>query len=176
MKKILLIFLFVLLLCTSCEKDPDSHAGKDASYSYTNENISDMCEKLLELPMFENTTVFCTNPSEDGHKELDGFYSEYYFSNSDILSGIDSYVFLTSSTVDLCEVGIFLTESEESANALSKAFETRQSNLIQTYELYSQKDTDIAKNAVFGKEGNLVWFIITESNGSVEEIINSFKK
>jgi hypothetical protein len=168
MKKILFVLLAALLLLTSC-------AGTDTDKDKTDENtlkassyaVKDTVSALLESEVLADSIVY-QNATDT---ELDGDYLDYYFGNSALLDGVDSYALLISPTTSVAEVGIFKISDEKAKTALKKAFETRKENLIQTHTNYSADDLAIANGLVTGSFDDVVYYVATTSNSEVEAII-----
>ncbi len=165
MKKIILsvVAILCLVLLVSCSSDKSD--GKITSTDYSVKETLDAC---LGSSLFPEAPIVYQNGSE---KEFDEDYLDYYFGNSKLLEGVTEYIFITSSTTSVNEIGVFKVNSASAKDALTKAFETRRDALVQTHTNYSATDLEISKNMVIGSFDDVVYFIATPDNGAVEALI-----
>lgn len=150
----LLLFSISLISCT--EKFPVSEYSP-----------SDKKAELDALDALSDTIVHAHSTAN----ELDGDYFDYYFANSELLENISDYVFYTSATTEIRETGVFKVKNEETKRALLEAIDTRKENLIAIYENYSPEDVSRAEKMLKGSFDDIVWFVITDDNTSVKEVI-----
>lgn len=158
MKKIILVLSVILaLFLVSCDKSED--------FVTTDYSVENTVNSLMST--FADGIVY----QNGGERELDGDFLDYYFGNKELLSGVDSYVFITSPTTSVNEAGVFKVTSESARDTLIKAFETRRDNLIQIHTNYSADDLAISKGTKIGEFDDIVYFIATADNCAVEELI-----
>ena len=153
-----LIFAFTLISCS--DKSEDGAEWKTRDYSPASK-----AEALTALPALADTTVFTANENP-----LDEDF-EYYFGDAAVFEGVEDYVFFTSKKANVAEAGIFKCKDKATAEALLNAFATRRENLSETFKLYSVEDTNIALNMSKGSFDDVVWFVATKDNKSVEDVI-----
>ncbi len=159
MKKLISAALIILtLFLVSCKEE----GLKESDYS-----IADKKASLSALEVLSETIIY----EKDGENALDGDYFEYYFGDASLLEGVSDYIYYTSATTSVCEVGIFKVKDDDTKTALETAFTTRKENLVSTYENYSKADVQIAENMKNGSFDDVVWFVMTTDNASVTEII-----
>ena len=159
MKKLISVALVILtLFAVSCKEE----GLKVSDYS-----VADKKAELSALELLAETIIY----EKDGENVLNSDYFEYYFGDSALLEGISDYIYYTSATTSVCEVGIFKVKDGETKTALENAFTTRKENLISTYENYSKADVQIAENMKNGSFDDVVWFVMTTDNASVTEVI-----
>lgn len=158
MKKILLLTLLSLVLLVSCAK------GGFVSSSY---DIASVTNELLLTDEFKNGMVYASGTS----LELSPSLADYYFDEEDLLEEVDSYVYITSSDEHVSEVGIFKVKTPEAFDDVTDAIEERREALIQIHTNYDQNDLAIAKGLTVGRFDDVIYFIATDNNSSLEEII-----
>ena len=154
MKKIISVLLVIIAVFLVSCSDTESFVTTDYSVDAFADAIPD--------------GIVYQNGSE---RELDGDFLDYYFGNKDLLLEVDSYVFITSPTTSVNEAGVFKITSESARDTLIKAFETRRGNLIQTYTNYSAEDLAISEGMTIGSFDDIVYFIATPDNASIEALI-----
>ena len=158
MKKIILILSVILVLfLVSCDKS-DAFASSDYSVAETSISLSSV---LPDGIVYESGT----------ERELDADFTDYYFGNKELLNGVDSYVFITSPTTAVNEVGVFKVTSKEARDALLEAFNTRRDNLIQIHTNYSAEDLAVSENLKSGSFDDIVYFTATPDNEKIEALI-----
>ncbi|MBE6700899.1 MAG: DUF4358 domain-containing protein [Ruminococcaceae bacterium] len=168
MKKITILLLLLTLIFTfnlvSCNKEENSENTAIEVSDYAFETV---VESLLNEDVLSNVISY----TKDGENVLDADYFEYYFSDPALLEGISEYFYCTSATTSVSEVGIFQVKDSDTKESLLKAFDTRQSTLVSTYESYSPEDVQIAENMKKGSFDDIVWFVATTDNDTLSEII-----
>lgn len=158
MKKIIVILSVILaIFLVSCD-EADGFVTTDYSIDDTASALS------IEFP--ESITY-----QSGSEQELNEDFLDYYFGNRELLVGVDSYVFITSPTTEVSEVGVFKVTDEASRNALLDAFALRQDNLIQIHTNYSADDLATSENLKTGYFDDVVYFIATNNNEKLEAII-----
>ncbi len=158
MKKIILILSVILaIFLVSCDKQ-ETFTATD----YSVEEVS------FSLTTAFSDGIIYQNGTE---RELDGDFLDYYFGDKELLTDVDSYVFITSPTTEVCEVGVFKVTSANARDTLLKAFATRRDNLIQIHTNYSADDLAVSQNLKTGSFDDVVYFIATSDNASVEALI-----
>ena len=165
MKKIVLFVaaILCLVLLVSCSSD-----SKDGKITVTDYSVQTALENCLDSSVFPESPIVYRNGSE---KEFDGDYLDYYFGNSNLLEGVYEYVYITSPTTNVCEAGVFKITTSSAKDALLKAFETRRDALVQTHTNYSATDLEISKNMTIGSFDDVVYFIATTDNATIEALI-----
>ena len=169
MKKIFLILALILSLTlvacsTTVEETPEE------SITATDYSINDVLDRLLYSSKFPGPPIVYQLGSD---KEFDADYLDYYFGDTTLLDGVSDYVFVTSPSTNVNEVGIFKITGSAQKEKLIKAFETRRDNLVQLHANYSAEDVTIAENMMIGSFDDVVYFIATESNAEVESLITN---
>ena len=162
MKKYIPVLCLALALCfvfISCDKKENDVISYDT-------NVEEIQSALIENDFFKDGVVYSSldNP-------LSELYAEYYFGSKEVLDGVVSYTLILSPTTDVCEVGVFKVENDDARDALLKGFENRKSSLISTHTNYSETDLEKAQNLTTGLFADIVYYVATSDNASVEEII-----
>lgn len=153
--KLILIATALLTLLISCNSDEKSV------------DIATITDSLNKLEAVENTIIY----SKDGENTLDADYMEYYFGDPALLDGIEDYVYYTSATTSVNEIGVFKFSDEGVKEELLKAFANRIETLASTFALYSEEDEDVALGYDSGSVGDAVYFVATKDNLPVIEAI-----
>ncbi len=156
--KLILVATSLLLVLVSCKEETVNTEEAD---------IAGIRERLEELDATENTIAY----SKDGENILDADYMEYYFGDPALLDGIEDYVYYTSATTSVNEIGVFKFSDEGVKEELLKAFANRIETLASTFALYSKEDEDVALGYDSGSVGNAVYFVATKDNLPVIEAI-----
>ena len=158
MKKIILFLSVILaIFLVSCTDAED--------FSTTDYDVSATADALTEL--MPEAIVY----QNGGSNELTEDFLDYYFGDSTLLAEVDSYVFITSPTTAVNEVGVFKVTSAEARDALLEAFATRRDNLIQIHTNYSADDLAVSENLKAEAFDDVVYFIATPDNATIEAII-----
>ena len=167
MKKISLILVLAMIFTltfASCggkeETKTDNAEWKASDYSPVSK-----VDALKALPALADTIVF--TPEEN---PLDDLY-DYYFEEVTLGEGVVEYVYFTSAKTDVSEVGIFKVKDKAAAEAFLKGFEYRREVLINNSEGYFPEQIKLAENMSIGAFDDIVWFVATKDNKSVEDII-----
>lgn len=173
MKKILL-FVTLLVLClaltVSCSdnsRDADDTENEALNADDTEVKAHDVSAMSKELGRLD---IIVENTNREF---LDNDLCDYYFSNSQLLSGVTNCIFFTSKTTALYEVGVFKSDSKEKREEIISDIEKRRENLISIYEMYSEEDTKTAKNMIIKEDGDIVYYIATPDNATIENVIVS---
>lgn len=158
MKKIISVLLVILaIFLVSCDKE-EAFTSTDYSVEETSFSLTAVFPDGI---IYQNGT----------DRELDEDFLDYYFGSKELLAGVSEYVFITSPTTAVNEVGVFKVTSAEARDALLEAFTTRRDNLIQIHTNYSADDLAVSKNLKSGSFDDIVYFIATPDNEAVEALI-----
>ncbi len=158
MKKTLLLTLLSLVLLVSCAK------GGFVTSDY---DITSVSNELLLTEEFGDGMVYASGTS----LELSPSLANYYFDEEDLLEGVDSYVYITSSDEHVSEVGIFKVKNPEAFDEITDAIGDRREALIQIHTNYDQNDLAISKGLTIGRFDDVIYFVATDNNSAIEEII-----
>ena len=162
MKRYFAVILAVLaVFAVSCNKNEENEWTKSERSPVSLES------ELSELDVLSNTIVYKT----DGENVLDADYFAYYFGDEELLDGIEEYIYYTSATSTVSEVGVFKVKDEKTAQSLLSAFKARGENLEAIYENYSPADVAVAKGMQTGSFDDIVWFSATTDNDSVTAVV-----
>ncbi len=161
MKKLLtLLSILALILCASCTRE-------EADFQSSDYSPLDKLNALTQTEALANTIAYepSVNPIDD--------YFDYYLGLDTVPDGVSDYVYFTSATTAVSEVGIFKVPDKETAQALLDAFKARGETLASVFANYSPEDTAIAENIQIGLFDDIVWFTATSDNSSIISIIEN---
>lgn len=154
--KLIFVAAALLLVFVSCNSDV-----KEA-------DINKITDALNKLEATQNTIVY----TRDGENTLDADYMEYYFGDPSFVDGIEDYVYYTSATTNVNEIGVFKLSDNGIKEKLLEAFATRAETLASTFALYSEEDEKIALGYKAGALGDALYFVATSDNDAVLDAIN----
>lgn len=149
MKKLLLIFMLIPILCSGLEKEKPKHIVKigdtapDFTLTYidgTTQKLSDLRGKVVMLQFTASWCSVCLKEMPHIEKEI---YQKYKKNSSFVILGID------------------FKENKQTINKFVKAAKITYPILLDTsgkiFELYAEKDAGVTRNIIIDKNGKIVF-------------------
>lgn len=178
MKKLALFLLTVvtviaLVSCTPNTSSQDDQNDANNMQIAKNPGCSQILDKVIE-ELSVNTEDFEIYNFADQEHSLDQSTISLFYGDLESepdFSNVTDYCLMVPVTTTATEIGVFKVENQSDANQFEKYFSNRTNSRATTFANYNQAEAQKANDAVISHYGQYVWYIVTDTNDQVQEII-----